>query len=327
MPREALPRLVLSTSDESGSLRESDVGSPGTSLLADWYVPPIPIDIVDLGIKKVKMFQELREMAVADRVELLTQFAGLSDTEVRDVEHVLEMIPSIAVDITCETEGEEGIQEGDIVTMYAWVTLRRGNGLIGALPHAPYYPFPKEENFWLLLADPVSNDVWISQKVSFLDEAAAIAGASKAIQETKESLGASVKEISAAVREAVEKVKSGSRLVMGKFQAPAEGNYNLTCFCLCDAWIGCDRKTNLKLKILKRSRAGTRGHVAEEGPTADEGIEEEEEEEEEEYDDYESEYSDDEDDEKEKKGKIANGIANKKEESTPEGSGSDEDDE
>lgn len=274
--------------------------------------------------KKVKMFQELRDMTVADRAELLTQFAGLSDTEVRDVEHVLEMIPSIAVDITCETEGEEGIQEGDIVTMYAWVTLRRGNGLIGALPHAPYYPFPKEENFWLLLADPVSNDVWISQKVSFLDEAAAIAGASKAIQETKESLGASVKEISAAVREAVEKVKSGSRLVMGKFQAPAEGNYNLTCFCLCDAWIGCDRKTNLKLKILKRSRAGTRGHIAEEGPTADEGIEEEEEEEEEEYDDYESEYSDDEDDEKEKKGKVANGIANKKEESTPEGSGSDD---
>ncbi|CAL9148916.1 unnamed protein product [Musa hybrid cultivar] len=274
--------------------------------------------------KKVKMFQELRDMTVADRVELLTQFAGLSDTEVCDVEHVLEMIPSIAVDITCETEGEEGIQEGDIVTMYAWVTLRRGNGLIGALPHAPYYPFPKEENFWLLLADPVSNDVWISQKVSFMDEAAAIAGASKAIQETKESLGASVKEISAAVREAVEKVKSGSRVVMGKFQAPAEGNYNLTCFCLCDAWIGCDRKTNLKLKILKRSRAGTRGHIVEEGPTADEGIEEEEEEEEEEYDDYESEYSDDEDDEKEKKGKVANGIANKKEESTPEGSGSDE---
>ncbi|WOL18396.1 hypothetical protein Cni_G27191 [Canna indica] len=191
--------------------------------------------------KKVKTFQELRDMTIEDRVELLTQVAGLSDIETRDVENVLEMIPSITVDITCETEGEEGLQEGDVVTMYAWVTLRRGNGLIGALPHAPYYPFHKEENFWLLLADPVSNDVWISQKVSFMDEAAAIAGASKAIQETKESLGATVKEISAAVREAVEKVKNGSRLVMGKFQAPSEGNYNLTCFCLSDAWIGCDR--------------------------------------------------------------------------------------
>ncbi|KAG1328305.1 dnaJ protein ERDJ2 [Cocos nucifera] len=273
--------------------------------------------------KRVRTLQELRDMTVQDRAELLTQAAGLSAAEAHDVELVLEMIPSITVEITCETEGEEGIQEGDIVTMYAWVTLRRGNGLIGALPHAPYYPFHKEENFWLLLADPISNDVWMSQKVSFMDEAAAIAAASKAIQETKESLGAGVKEISTAVREAVEKVKNGSRLIMGKFQAPAEGNYNLSSYCLCDSWIGCDRKTNVKLKVLKRSRAGTRGHVAEEGP-ADEGIEEEEDEEEEDYDDYESEYSDDEDDGKDKKSKLANGVAKSKGDSSSEGSGTDE---
>ncbi|KAJ6846361.1 dnaJ protein ERDJ2-like [Iris pallida] len=270
-----------------------------------------------IGRKKVRTFQELRDMTLEDRTELLTQVAGLSSSEAQDIESVLQMIPSITVDITCETEGEEGIQEGDIVTMYAWVTLRRENGLIGALPHCPYYPFHKEENFWLLLADPVSNDVWLSQKVSFMDEAAALAAASKAIQETKESLGASVKEISAAVKEAVQKVKSGSRLVMGKFQAPAEGNYNLCSYALCDAWIGCDRKANMKLKVLKRSRAGTRGGhvVVEEGPVADEGIEEDEDEEEEEYDDYESEYSDDEEDEKDKKGKAAaNGVANAKKE-------------
>ncbi|WOL04011.1 dnaJ protein ERDJ2A [Canna indica] len=156
--------------------------------------------------KKVRMFQELRDLTVEDRVELLTQVAGLSEIEARDVEHVFEMIPSITVDIMCETDGEEGIQEGDIVTMYAWVTIKRGNGLIGALPHAPCYPFHKEENFWLLLADSVSNDVWISQKVNFMDEATAISGASKAIQETKESLGASAKETNVAVKEAVDKV-------------------------------------------------------------------------------------------------------------------------
>ncbi|KAJ6830455.1 dnaJ protein ERDJ2-like [Iris pallida] len=102
---------------------------------------------------------------------------------------------------------------------------------------------------------------------------------------------------------------------MGKFQAPAEGNYNLSSYALCDAWIGCDRKTNMKLKVLKRSRAGTRGHVVEEGPVGDEGIEEDEDEEEE-YDDYESEYSDDEEEEKDKKGKAAaNGAANAKRDS------------
>lgn len=241
---------------------------------------------------------------------MLIQVAGLSEEQTQDVELVLEMIPSIEVDIKCETEGEEGIQEGDVVTMYAWVTLKRRNGLTAALPHSPWFPFHKEENFWLLLADASGNDVWLSQKVSFMDEATAITAASKAIQETQEALGASAKEIGNAVREAVDKVKKGSRLVMGKFQAPAEGNHNLTSFCLCDAWIGCDTKTSFKLKVLKRSRAGTRGHVPEEGPAAEDGIEEEEEEEEEEYDDYESEYSDDEEDEKNKgKGKVANGVA------------------
>ncbi|KAA8518609.1 hypothetical protein F0562_016083 [Nyssa sinensis] len=272
--------------------------------------------------KKVRTFQELRDMTSQERVELLTQVAGFSAAESQDVEMVLEMMPSITIDITCETEGEEGIQEGDIVTMHAWITLKRENGLIGALPHAPDFPFHKEENFWLLLADSVSNEVWMSQKVNFMDEAAAITAASKAIQEAKEGSGASLKEINAAVKEAIEKVKNGSRLVMGKFQAPAEGNYNLTSFCLCDSWIGCDQKTSLKVKVLKRSRAGTRsGAMAEEGPSVEDGIEEEEEEEEDGYDDYESEYSEDDEDIKdtESKGAVANGVAH------GEGSGSSSD--
>jgi len=278
--------------------------------------------------KKIRAFQELCDMPVEDRAALLTQVAGLSEEQARDVEFVLEMIPSIEVDMKCETEGEEGIQEGDVVTMYAWVSLQRRNGLTAALPHCPNFLFHKEENFWLLLANVASNDVWLSQKVSFMDEATAITAASKAIQETQEALGASAKEIGNAVREAVDRVKKGSRLVMGKFQAPAEGTHNLTSFCLCDAWIGCDTKTSFKLKVLKRSRAGTRGHVPEEGPVAaaEDGIEEEEEEEEEEYDDYESEYSDDEEDAKNKgegKGKVVNGSAHQGAESDID-SGSDE---
>ncbi|KAF9591516.1 hypothetical protein IFM89_004570 [Coptis chinensis] len=279
--------------------------------------------------KKVRTFQDLRDMTLVERAELLTQTAGFTAAEVQDVEVVLEMIPSITVEISCETEGEEGIQEGDIVTMYAWVTLKRGNGLIGALPHAPHFPFHKEENFWLLLADSVSNDLWMSQKVSFMDEATATTTASKAIAEAKEGSGASAKEVKIAVREAIEKVKSGSRLVMGKLQAPAEGNYNLTSYCLCDSWIGCDKKTSLKIKVLKRSRAGTRGGVvAEEGMAAAEGIEEDEEAEEEEgYDDYESEYSDDGEDvpDTKKNGAAVNGVAHRKgSASNSEDSGSDQ---
>jgi len=267
-------------------------------------------------------------MTPQERAELLSQAAGFSAAEIEDVERVLEMMPSVSMDVKCETEGEEGIQEGDIVTVQAWVKLERANGLIGALPHAPYYPNHKDENFWFLLADQNSNNVWFSQKISFMDEATALTAASKAIGEMMEVSGASAKETSVAVREAVEKVKSGSRLVMGKFQAPPEGNYNLTVYCLCDSWIGCDIKTALKVKVLKRTRAGTRGGViAEDGPSFEDGAEEEEENEEEEYDDdYESEYSEDEDEAPDtKKGPSANGDARRKgKNSSSEDSGSDD---
>nr|XP_043616584.1 dnaJ protein ERDJ2A-like [Erigeron canadensis] len=272
--------------------------------------------------KKVKTLQELRDMTVEDRAELLSQTAGLSAAEIQDVESVLEMMPSITVEVTCGTEGEEGIQEGDIVTVQAWVTLQRANGLTRALPHAPYYPFHKEENCWFLLADLNSNNVWFSQKVSFMDEAAALTAASKAIEETMEGLGANPKDTSKAVRDAVDKVKSGSRLVMGKFQAPAEGNYSLTCYLLCDSWLGCDKKTGVKVKVVKRTRAGTRGGFMEEGPVLEDGAEEEEENEEEEYDeDYESEYSEDEEDNKDSKKQSR---ANGKGPASNSGSGSDD---
>jgi translocation protein SEC63 len=57
------------------------------------------------------------------------------------------------------------------------------------------------ENLWLLLADIASNKVWLSQKVSFMDEATAIVAASKAIHDTEKALGASPRKIRVAVRE------------------------------------------------------------------------------------------------------------------------------
>lgn len=275
-------------------------------------------------------------MSPQDRAELLSQAAGFSPSEVDDVERVLEMMPFLSLEVNCETEGEEGIQEGDIVTLQAWVKLQRPNGLIAALPHAPYYPNHKEENFWFLLADQNSNDVWFSQKLSFVEESTAITTASKAIGEMMEFSGASAKETSLAVREAVEKVKGGSLMVMGKFQAPQEGTYGLTCFCLCDSWIGCDTKTSLKLKVMKRSRVGSRvagGAMGEEGGALmeDNEADEEEENEEGDYDDdYESEYSEDEEeDEKDttaKKGSNVNGDAHLKgKQSNSKESGSDDD--
>ncbi|CDP05132.1 unnamed protein product [Coffea canephora] len=248
-----------------------------------------------LARKKVR-FQELQGMSLQERLELLSEVAGFSAAEIQDVEKVLGLMPCPTVEVTCETEGEEGIQEGDIVTVQAWVTLKRANGLIKAVPHAPSYPFHKEENFWLLLADANAKNVWFSQKVNFMDEAAAVIAASQAVREKMEVLGAAGDETGAAVIEAVDRVRSGSRVIMGKFLAPAEGNYNLTCYLLCDSWIGCDKTTSLKVKVSKRSRSMTRrGQVMEEEPIPEDLSEDGEEIEEEKGEDYESEYSEDED--------------------------------
>lgn len=250
-----------------------------------------------IGRKKVRTLQEFRELSFEERKELLISKGDFTEQEAADVEAVLHMMPVISLDVTCETEGEEGIQEGDVVTMKAWVSLKRGNGLVVGHPHAPYFPHHKDETYWLLLADTSKNFIWVSQRVSFLDEAAAVLAASKSLQESMEGTGASDKEVNKAVKDAVARVRSGSRLVVVKFQAPVEGNYNLTAFCLSDTWIGCDKKMSVKLKVGKKSRAGTRSMVSDEGGAAVDDGQEEEDEDEVAYDeDYESEYSEEEED-------------------------------
>ena len=250
-----------------------------------------------MRLQKVRTLQELRDLSIEERRELLISKGEFTEAEAADVEAVLQMMPVMSLDVTCETEGEEGIQEGDIVTMKAWVSLSRGNGLVVGHPHAPYYPYHKDEAYWVLLADTTKNFVWVSHRVSFLDESAAVLAASKSVQESMEGTGASDKEVNVAVKEAVMRVKGGSRLVVVKFQAPAEGSYNLTAFCLSDTWIGCDKKVSLKVKVMKRSRAGTRSVVTEDGAM----VEDDHEEEIEYGEDYESEYSDEEQEEKSRK--------------------------
>ncbi|KAJ7568230.1 hypothetical protein O6H91_01G024300 [Diphasiastrum complanatum] len=250
-----------------------------------------------LGRKKIRSMQDLKELDPKERVKLLITEGGFSEQEAVDVEAVLNIMPAISLDAVCETEGEEGVQEGDIVTLRAWITLKREIGLVTAHPHAPYFPYAKDETYWLLLADVSSNNVWVSQRVTFIDENAAISQASTAIQDSLEGTGASDGEIHSAVKAAVARVKAGSRLVMVKFQAPSEGIYNLTAFCLSDTWIGCDKKLNIKFKVGKKTRTTV---TMEESALLENGEHDEDANEDDvgDYDEeYESEYSEDEDDE------------------------------
>eukprot|EP00271_Cylindrocystis_brebissonii_P015506 TRINITY_DN38414_c0_g1_i1.p1 TRINITY_DN38414_c0_g1~~TRINITY_DN38414_c0_g1_i1.p1 ORF type:complete len:712 (+),score=130.13 TRINITY_DN38414_c0_g1_i1:204-2339(+) len=277
--------------------------------------------IKKLARKKVRTLQELRDMETDARVELLTSVGGLSATETRDVEAVLSMMPTISLDIICETEGEEGIQEGDVVTLKAWVKLQRPCGLVAAFAHSPHFPVQVEEHYWILLGDVQLNSVWVSQRVSFAgDESAAVAAAGRVVREGLEGRGVAEDEVNRQVKEAMARVKGGERLVMARFQAPEEGVYALSAFCLSDVWIGCDKKTSYKLRVSKK--------VAGRGlPTASDSAAQSREEDDDDDDategdgdeeiddeDVESEYSEEEEDDEEDleaETKQANGVAEK----------------
>eukprot|EP00850_Spirogloea_muscicola_P010516 SM000062S19902 [mRNA] locus=s62:205349:209388:- [translate_table: standard] len=295
---QAVPLSARKTSEKAGA-----GGSEGIAPFLQ--LPHVDETVVKkLGRKKVRTFQELKDLPVEERQEVLTSAGGLTLADARDVEATLDMMPILTLDAFVGTEGEEdGIQEGDIATLKVWIHLKRPCGLVECYPHCPYFPYPKEELFWLLLADTSQNSVWVSQRVTFMDEGAAISAAAKAIGEMEEGAGKSDAEVLSAVKAATERVRGGSRLVMTKFQAPEEGLYTLTVFCLSDFWLGCDKKVSIKLKVGKRSRAGTRAAVAatsEEDRLLEDGEEDEAEagleegEGEEDDDDDESEYSEDE---------------------------------
>uniref|UniRef100_A0A2N9FS88 Alanine dehydrogenase/pyridine nucleotide transhydrogenase N-terminal domain-containing protein n=1 Tax=Fagus sylvatica TaxID=28930 RepID=A0A2N9FS88_FAGSY len=54
--------------------------------------------IKKIACKKVRTFQDLQDMSLQERAELLAQVAGFSPAEVQDVEMVLETMPSIAIE-------------------------------------------------------------------------------------------------------------------------------------------------------------------------------------------------------------------------------------
>ncbi|CAM6113605.1 unnamed protein product [Calypogeia fissa] len=121
------------------------------------------------------------------------------------------------------------------------------------------------------------------------DVLTSVGGLSKA---ATDDVRANDAEVSSAVKAAVERVKGGSRLGIKKFQAPQEGTYNPPAFCLCDMWIGLDKKFNVKLKVGKRSRAEPSPKIVAEADETANYNEEHMEDGDEEGEDYDSEYSD-----------------------------------
>ncbi|CAM6113597.1 unnamed protein product [Calypogeia fissa] len=160
------PRALFRQCNYSSARKLSERAITGGSNL-DGVAPVLQLpyfkDVVikRLVRKKVRCLQDLRDLSKEDREDVLTSVGGLSKAATADVQAVLKIMPSISLDVVCETEGEEGIQEGDIVTMRAWVTLSRKNEQIASHPHAPP-TFPTSKMRLIGSCLQTNNCVWVS---------------------------------------------------------------------------------------------------------------------------------------------------------------------
>ena len=93
---------------------------------------------------------------------------GFSDAQKKDVTEFLKIFPDISVDVKVFTDDDDDNQvyEGDLVTIQ--VSIVRNNledGEKAGLVHAPYFPFPKKEAFWIILGQVKEGKIISIEKV------------------------------------------------------------------------------------------------------------------------------------------------------------------
>lgn len=272
----------------------SEKGSTGDSGLPSLLqLPHMDTEVIKrLGRKKVRGLMDLLGLNKEARAAALGM-AGLTEAGIADLESALETVPLVCMAASCATEGEEGgVMEGDIVTCSLRVNVARfgakeSGGGVGLRPEfAPFYPFPRSEEWWAMLADPATNALLIAEKVELKDmpylpdgeevvtkhleadsrKALALIKEKEAKRANKASEDPeaekaekdqeSEEEEEDAVVEASEDIQEdATQLITIRFQAPQAATYNFQAVLMSDFWIGCDRKVNIKLKVGKRSRS------------------------------------------------------------------------
>jgi len=157
----------------------------------------------------------LHELVAPGGAAALVKQLGLTPEQGLDVQAFCHHAPRIELTCTVEVEDENDIAEGDLATLT--VRLLRANlaegEAIGPV-HAPLFPMPKFEEWWLLVYDEGSKSLVTADVV----------------------LGNG--------REEVSKVR---------FMVPRAGDFRWRVFALCDSYLGLDVDREVHFTALKRS--------------------------------------------------------------------------
>eukprot|EP00965_Chrysotila_dentata_P188182 6172579-Pleurochrysis_carterae.AAC.6 len=144
------------------------------------------------------------DMEDDERRELLS----MTPAQLADVARVCNRYPNI--DLNFEVEDADEIASGDAVSVVVQLQ-REGVDEMTTVPkvHAPRFPKPKEEGWWLVIGDPKTNTLLSIKRITLQLKA---------------------------------KVKLD-------FVAPDPGEYTYTLYLMCDSYLGCDQEYELKLSV------------------------------------------------------------------------------
>jgi translocation protein SEC63 len=142
--------------------------------------------------------------------------ANFTDEQKQDVYKYLKMLPDITVEskVFVDDDEDDKVYEGDLCTIR--VTLTRNNlkeGEKAGLVHAPHFPFPKLEAWWIILG-------------------------------TKEGKIIHIEKVGNPNRVVEHNIK---------FLAPRVGEYDFDLFVKSNAYVGLDQKSKVHLTTLDNS--------------------------------------------------------------------------
>ncbi|CAO2171153.1 unnamed protein product [Urochloa humidicola] len=155
--------------------------------------------------KPIESIFDLAEMGIAEMRDLLQ----LSNSQLQDVIEFFKRFPN--VDMACEIREGDDISAGDNVTVQ--VTLERDMtnlpSEVGPV-HAPRFPKPKEEGWWLVIGDRSTNHLLAIKRVALQKRA---------------------------------RVKL-------EFSAPADaGRKDYMIYLMSDSYLGCDQEYELTINV------------------------------------------------------------------------------
>jgi translocation protein SEC63 len=164
----------------------------------------------DKGKTKIATIKEFKELPEEERKGM----ANFSAAQKKDVANYLDIFPDIDVEtkIFVDDDEDDRVFEGDLCTIQ--VTITRNNLAEGekvGLIHAPLFPFPRKEAWWVIVG------------------------------QVKEGKIISIEKVGNPNKKIVHKIK---------FLAPPKGKYEFDLFVKSNGYVGVDQKLKIEMETL-----------------------------------------------------------------------------